>query len=79
MSLRIVQAESGFKCDAQNKHSSAGGLFQFINSTFLNTQKRLGKPQDLSKKYDCDENAELGVYLLSQGELHHWNASGPWN
>jgi soluble lytic murein transglycosylase-like protein len=75
LAVRIAFAESGLNCKVQNKDSSAGGLFQFINSTFLSTQKRLGKPQDISKKYDCNENAELGIYLLSKGELHHWNAS----
>jgi len=75
LAVRIAFAESGLNCKVQNKNSSAGGLFQFINSTFLNTQKRLGKPQDISRKYDCNENAELGIYLLSKGELRHWKAS----
>jgi hypothetical protein len=75
LAVRIARAESGLNCKVQNKNSSAGGLFQFINSTFLSTQKRLGKPQDISRKYDCDENAQLGIYLLSKGELQHWNAS----
>ena len=75
LAVRIARAESGLNCKVQNRDSSAGGLFQFINSTFLATQKRLGKPQDISRKYDCDENAELGIYLLSKGELQHWNAS----
>ena len=75
LAVRIAHAESGLNCKVQNKKSSAGGLFQFINSTFLSTQKRLGKPQDISRKYDCNENAQLGIYLLSKGELRHWNAS----
>jgi len=75
LALRIARAESGLNCGVQNKNSSAGGLFQFINATFLRTQKRLGKTQDISRKYDCDENAQLGIYLLSKGELQHWNAS----
>jgi hypothetical protein len=75
LALRIARAESGLNCTVQNKNSSAGGLFQFINSTFLSTQKRLGKDQDISKKYDCNENAQLAIYLLSKGELRHWNAS----
>ena len=75
LAVRIAHAESGLNCKVQNKRSSAGGLFQFINSTFLNTQKRLGKRPDISRKFDCDENAELGIYLLSKGELQHWKAS----
>jgi hypothetical protein len=75
LAVRIAHAESSLSCTVQNKESSAGGLFQFTNATFLLTQKRLGKVQDLSKKFDCDENAELAVFLLSKGQLHHWDAS----
>jgi soluble lytic murein transglycosylase-like protein len=77
LALRIASAESGLNCSAQNKTSSAGGLFQFIDATFLMVQKKLGKPQDVSKKYDCDENAQLAAYLISRGALRHWNASRP--
>ena len=75
LAVRIAEAESGLDCKVQNKDSSAGGLFQFTNATFLETQKRLGKHQDLSKKFECDENAELGLYLLSKREFHRWDAS----
>src|SRR5262245_19809670 len=75
LAIRIAHAESGLNCKVQNENSSAGGLFQFVNSTFVSTQKRLGKRPDISKKLDCDENAELGIYLLSKGELYHWSAS----
>ena len=54
LAVRIAHAESSLDCEVQNKNSSAGGLFQFTNSTCLSTQKRLGKPQDVSKKFDCD-------------------------
>lgn len=75
LARNIAWAESRFKCDARNRRSSAGGVYQFIDATWLNTQKRLGKPLTLDTKYDCDENIEAGIYLISQGELHHWNAS----
>jgi hypothetical protein len=75
LAFRIAAAESGLDCKVQNKDSSAGGLFQFTNATFVETQRRLGKHQDLSKKFDCDENAELAVYLLSKKEFHRWDAS----
>lgn len=72
---RIIQAESGWNCKAQNPYSSAGGLFQFTDGTWLSTQKRLGITPDLATKYDCHTNMMLGIFLLSQGEYHHWNAS----
>src|SRR5674476_1581629 len=39
--LRIAYAESGYRCNAQNAHSSAGGVYQFLNGTFLSTQKQM--------------------------------------
>lgn len=73
--LRIVKAESGYSCTIKNKNSSATGLFQFINSTWISTQKRMGRDTDLALKKDCRLNAEAGIYLLSKGELSHWNES----
>src|SRR5438128_12631955 len=59
LAVRIAFAESGLNCKVQNKDISAGGLFQLINATLLITQKRLANSQDITKKYDGDENDEL--------------------
>ena len=75
LAIRIAVAESGLDCKAKSSESSAGGLFQFVDSTFLDTQRQLGKPADISKKFDCEENAQLGAYLLSKGKYQHWSAS----
>lgn len=75
LALAIVTAESKFDCSAKNKYSSAKGLYQFVDRTWLNTMKRMGKPQNLSLKSDCRLNAEAGAFLLAHKELHHWNAS----
>ena len=77
LAVRIAVAESGLDCQAQSNKSSAGGLFQFVDSTFLDTQRQLDKPADISKKFDCEENAQLGTYLLSKGKYQHWSASRP--
>jgi soluble lytic murein transglycosylase-like protein len=80
LAVRIAAAESGLDCKARSDESSAGGLFQFVDSTFLETQRQLDKPADISKKFDCEENAQLGAYLLSKGKYQHWSASRPaWN
>jgi soluble lytic murein transglycosylase-like protein len=75
LAVRIAVAESGLDCQAHSEESSAGGLFQFVDSTFLDTQRQLAKPADISKKFDCEENAQLGAYLLSKGKYQHWSAS----
>jgi soluble lytic murein transglycosylase-like protein len=77
LAVRIAVAESGLDCRAKSSESSAGGLFQFVDSTFLDTQRQLAKPADISKKFDCEENAQLGAYLLSKGKYQHWSASRP--
>jgi hypothetical protein len=77
LAVRIAVAESGLDCRAQSNESSAGGLFQFVDSTFLETQRQLNKPEDVAKKFDCEENAQLGAYLLSKGKYQHWSASRP--
>ena len=75
LAVRIAVAESGLDCQARSSGSSAGGLFQFVDSTFLDTQRQLDKPADISKKFDCEENAQLAAYLLSKGKYRHWSAS----
>lgn len=65
----LVRHESGFDPTAQNPNSSAGGLFQFIDSTWEETQDRAGVYGD---KYDPRVNAELGNWLLANDGPKHW-------
>src|ERR1051326_4526520 len=39
LAVRIAVAESSLDCAAHSNESSAGGLFQFVDSTFLDTQR----------------------------------------
>lgn len=55
--LRIASVESGFDPSAQNKQSSAGGLFQFVDSTWDDYAP--GK-----SKYDAEANADAGMRLM---------------
>lgn len=52
----IAQIESGGNPNAQNPNSSAGGLYQFIDST--------GKQYGLQDKYDPDQNADAAGRLM---------------
>lgn len=54
--LRIGQIESGLNPHAQNKTSSAGGLFQFINSTWA-------KYGNGASKYDAYANTDAFMRL----------------
>jgi hypothetical protein len=55
--LRIASVESGFNPSAQNSVSSAGGLFQFIDSTW--NRYAPGK-----SKFDAEANADAGMRLM---------------
>ena len=75
---RIVWCESRWDYLAENPDSTAKGLFQFIDGTWQETLKRMNEPYDhqLNKKL----NLEAGIFLISQGELRHWESSrNCWN
>jgi len=78
LALRIADAESSYNPNAKNPKSTASGLYQFIKSTWQSTLKRMDR--EWVSPFDADTNIEAAIYLLAQGELHHWNASkNKWN
>lgn len=75
IAFKIARAESKLNCRVRNTESSAAGLFQFVDETFINTQRLIGHKPNLRMKLDCSENAQLACFLLSRGEFNHWDAS----
>ena len=74
--LRIVNAESGFNPDAQNKISSASGIAQFLDSTFKNyCIDKFHLTETMADKNDPHIQAECMVRMIANGGLPHWNAS----
>lgn len=72
LALCIVRLESGFNHLAKNKGSSAGGAWQFIDSTWVSTVRRMGKDWTMADKYDMMKNAEAGAWLLAHDGYTHW-------
>lgn len=71
---RIVWCESGWKPTAQNQHSTAGGLFQFLDSTWA----RYSNPQ--MEKYNPYDNIRAGIALYKKEGTAPWNSSRScWN
>lgn len=68
----IVRHESQFSPYAKNPHSTAGGLWQFIDSTWLSTVERMGLSWDLTDKFDGHKNAQAGAWLLANDGYTHW-------
>jgi hypothetical protein len=58
--------ESGGVASAKASTSSAGGLFQFIDSTWKETVKEMGKNYTLQDKYDPQKSAEVMAYFTQK-------------
>lgn len=70
----IAKCESEFIATAKSKTSSAGGIFQFLNGTWIGVMKDMGLPTT-TPKTDPHYNIEAGLYLLDKEGDRHWNAS----
>ena len=69
----IAKCESGLNPEAKNPRSTASGIFQFINSTFIHQAQAYGLPTD--DKNDPVIQIKLAANMIRDGGLHHWNAS----
>ena len=73
---RIVIAESGWKPEAKNSHSTASGLGQFLDSTFksqcINKYKLT---EDMRQKNDPYTQLDCMVKMIKDGGVSHWAAS----
>ncbi len=70
----IADCESNFISGAKNKHSSASGVFMFIDSTWQATMKEMGLPTT-TPKTDPHYNIEAGLYRLDKYGDGAWAAS----
>ena len=72
LALCLAKNESGFNPLAKNPNSSAGGVFQFIDSTWVSTSVRMDTGFTLADKYDAEKNIQAGVWLLKNDGYGHW-------
>eukprot|EP00873_Tetraselmis_striata_P008407 jgi/Tetstr1/428671/TSEL_018659.t1 len=63
--VKTAQRESNFDEDAKARTSSASGLFQFIESTWLETMKQSGHKHGLGKYADQIERSPGGRYKVA--------------
>ena len=75
---RIIQCESGWRVDIKNKSSSATGLAQFINSTWVSTRIKMGKDPDYKYRIDPYEHIDALIFLWDDGRgSSNWLESRP--
>ncbi|MEM8988677.1 MAG: transglycosylase SLT domain-containing protein [Pseudomonadota bacterium] len=63
--LKAAERESAFNPNAEAKTSSAAGLFQFIEQTWLDTVKRFGPAHGLGEAAAQIERAASGRYAIA--------------
>lgn len=71
--LKIAECESGFKPDSKNTRSTASGLFQWLDSSFLRYAQAYGFP--IEDKNDPEVQSELAARVIADGGIHNWNES----
>lgn len=67
--MRTARRESGFDAGAHASTSSAAGLFQFVEQTWLSTMKRHGAAHGYARYADLIEQGGDGRFYVPQGEL----------
>jgi hypothetical protein len=66
--LRTAHRESGYNPAAQARTSSAAGLFQFVEQTWLSTLKRHGSKYGYARYADLIQQGADGRYRVAGGE-----------
>ncbi len=66
--MRTAQRESGLSAGAHAVTSSAAGLFQFVEQTWLSTLKRHGPAHGYARYADLISEASDGRFYVPQGE-----------
>ena len=67
--LHQARVESGFNADARARTSSASGLYQFVEQSWLGTVKRHGEPHGLGWAADAIERGHDGRLRVADPDL----------
>lgn len=74
--LAIAKAESGYVANARNISSSASGLYQYLDGTFLNyCIKYYGLTDTMIDKNNSKIQIECAAKMIRDGGRAHWSES----
>lgn len=73
--LNIACAESNFIASARNGHSTAGGVYQFLDGTWAHYGIKFWGSLDGRDKLNADDNIELAIRAIALNGTGDWNAS----
>jgi hypothetical protein len=73
---QIAFCESSFNPKSKHPVSSASGLFQFTDGTWVWTREKMGRNTTLALKTDYKENADTAYYLY---KLYGFASDTTWN
>lgn len=73
---RIAFCESSFNPHAKHKVSSATGLYQFIDKTWVWVRGKMGRDTSLSLKTDWKESVDTAYKLF---EIYGFNSTASWH
>lgn len=81
VALAIARSESSFHWWAVS-HTGATGVFQFVKSTWRETNRKMGRTQyeHITHRSNSRLNIEAALWLLKRGEFYHWQpySGGKW-
>lgn len=72
---RIEHCESRGNPNAKNPHSTAKGLFQFLDGTWKHYGLKHWGTLEGRDVYDPEDNRELAEYVITNYGTRDWNAS----
>lgn len=75
LALNIACAESRFSSTAKNPTSTAGGVYQFLDSSWRAYGLKYWGSMEGRSKMDSDDNIDLAMKMLANTGTGDWNAS----
>ncbi len=75
LAVAVAHCESRLNPLAKNKHSTAKGVFQFLNGSFNYYGTKLWGTTKGRSALDAEDNIELAMYVMSKRGTKDWQSS----